>query len=85
MLDLAAQLLDRHLGNRVCGANPASMPQTASGALHDFVGDADELAISSPLMPPSLRRCHPLDRLHTPARRESAIAKTLDWPRDCAR
>jgi hypothetical protein len=33
----------------------------------------------------SLRRCHPLDFLHASARRASAIAKTLDLPRDYAR
>src|ERR1700758_5255125 len=85
MFDLATQFLDRQLGNWILGANFAGVPQLPSGTLHDFIGDADELAIFSALLRLSFGLCHPLELLHPPAPRAGAIAKPLDWPLDCRR
>jgi hypothetical protein len=49
MFDLPTQFLDRQLGNRGLGANFAGVPQLPSGTLHDFIGDADELATETRL------------------------------------
>src|SRR6516225_7088440 len=84
VLDLAPQLLECQLRRHVLGADFASVPQPPSGPLHDLLGNADELAIFATLLRLSLRRRHPLDCQHPPPRRARAIAKTLDWPLDCA-
>ena len=78
VFDLAAQFLCRRLRNRVYQANFVSVPQTGTGGRHNFLCDVNKLAIFCPLMPLSLRRCHPLQRLHASASRAGAIAKTLD-------
>lgn len=77
-LDLLADFFDGDVGKRILAALRGGLLDRHSGAFHDLLGNADELAVLADLPLVALACRHPLDFVHPTPRRTGAIAKTLD-------
>ena len=80
MLDLPAQLFDRHVGKHILAARLAGLLECHSRVPHDRFGNSDELAVCPGLPLLALPRRHALDLVHPTPRRTCAIAESLDTP-----
>src|SRR3954452_2060421 len=78
VLDLSAQLLDRHVGEHVLAVRGAGRLEPRARVSYDLLGNADEQPVCPGLLLLTLPRRHALNLVHPAPCRTPAIAKPLD-------
>ena len=78
LVDLLAEFVIFLVGQQIFAACLAGLLEHLSCALHNLLGDVDELAIFPGLLGVPLADGHPLDFLHPAPRRPGAIVEPLD-------